>query len=466
MAHDVFISYSAKDKAIADGVCATLEGRAIRCWIAPRDILPGQDWDTAIIGAIKAAKIMVLVFSSHSNDSFAVHREVKAAFSNGLIVAPLRLDDVRLNENLEFFMGLVHWLDAMTPPIEGHLTQLAESVELLLAGKSGERDAKYGRATRTTISTEQGNATQLKEKMLGRKGAVALLLTLMITMVAFWKFWVSAASSSDDSEEIAPMGTVAAEAPRRVVMPLAPATSPSPQPVSRPSAKHPEEVVRSSELAVVWIGFEINQKQFCYATAWAIKPNVIVTTAVAADQLEQIGQKAAEGDFPAVLIARDAAGFVKIREMHAHSGYKASQPAAAASIAYNIAVGVLERDLSTVCSPAMDEEIAELNVSTRLLGVGFVDESAGKEAFDKIKNLVRLEYKPVRVTGGDPTGAEWPANYQVQVGSGDAIAGRLEPLVGSPVFNEQGHVVGVLTILGNSFRMVSLKNVRGWLDGF
>jgi hypothetical protein len=148
MAHDVFISYSVQDKAIADGGRATLERRAIRCWIASRDILPGQDWDAGVITAIEAAKIMVLVFSSHSNDSSAVHCEVKAAFSNGLTVAPLRLDDVRLNENLEFFVGLLHWLDAMAPLIERHFIQLAESVELLLVGMPRQRDIKYGREVR------------------------------------------------------------------------------------------------------------------------------------------------------------------------------------------------------------------------------------------------------------------------------------------------------------------------------
>ena len=34
MAHDVFISYSTKDKVIADAICANLENRGIRCWIA------------------------------------------------------------------------------------------------------------------------------------------------------------------------------------------------------------------------------------------------------------------------------------------------------------------------------------------------------------------------------------------------------------------------------------------------
>jgi hypothetical protein len=44
MAHDVFISYSSKDKPTADAACAILESKGIRCWIAPRDILPSADW--------------------------------------------------------------------------------------------------------------------------------------------------------------------------------------------------------------------------------------------------------------------------------------------------------------------------------------------------------------------------------------------------------------------------------------
>ncbi|WP_423948599.1 toll/interleukin-1 receptor domain-containing protein, partial [Candidatus Binatus sp.] len=38
MAHDVFISHSARDKPYADAICAKLESRGIRCWIAPRDV--------------------------------------------------------------------------------------------------------------------------------------------------------------------------------------------------------------------------------------------------------------------------------------------------------------------------------------------------------------------------------------------------------------------------------------------
>ena len=53
MAHDVFISYSVKDKNVADAVCANLEAGGIRCWIAPRDVGTGGTWAEEIVQAIR-----------------------------------------------------------------------------------------------------------------------------------------------------------------------------------------------------------------------------------------------------------------------------------------------------------------------------------------------------------------------------------------------------------------------------
>ena len=41
---DVFLSHSTQNKTVADAVCATLERRGIRCWVAPRDIPGGENW--------------------------------------------------------------------------------------------------------------------------------------------------------------------------------------------------------------------------------------------------------------------------------------------------------------------------------------------------------------------------------------------------------------------------------------
>jgi Tfp pilus assembly protein PilF len=138
MAHDVFICYAHQDRTVANAVCATLEAHGIRCWIAPRDILPGSEWGAAIIDALQEAKAMVLVFSSGSNESDQVKREVERAVHQGIAVVPFRIEDVLPNKTLEYFISTQHWLDALTPPLEDHLAHLAETLTVLLAKKGGK----------------------------------------------------------------------------------------------------------------------------------------------------------------------------------------------------------------------------------------------------------------------------------------------------------------------------------------
>jgi len=133
MAHDVFISYASEDKITADAVCARLESHRIRCWIAPRDVLPSMDYGQALVEAIRQSRLVVLVFSARSNDSPHVKREVERAVSNGIPILPFRIEDVTPSSSLEFFIAGAHWLDALTPPLERHLERLAETVELLLS---------------------------------------------------------------------------------------------------------------------------------------------------------------------------------------------------------------------------------------------------------------------------------------------------------------------------------------------
>jgi hypothetical protein len=136
LAHDVFVSYSSKDKLAADAVCATLERRGIRCWIAPRDILPGMDWSSSIIDGISDSNLVVLVFSSSANDSPQIKRELERAVNKGLPILPFRIENVPLSKTMEYFISTPHWLDALTPPMEKHLNYLAETVEVLLKRKT------------------------------------------------------------------------------------------------------------------------------------------------------------------------------------------------------------------------------------------------------------------------------------------------------------------------------------------
>jgi hypothetical protein len=131
--HDVFISFSSKDKTTADAICAVMERQAIRCFMAPRDIRPGQEWADEILRGISGSRVVVLVFSSAANASPQVRREIERAVHNEIPIIPFRVEDVPLSGSLEYFVSTPHWLDALTPPLEAHALRLADSVRSLLA---------------------------------------------------------------------------------------------------------------------------------------------------------------------------------------------------------------------------------------------------------------------------------------------------------------------------------------------
>ncbi|MFN0125081.1 MAG: toll/interleukin-1 receptor domain-containing protein [Verrucomicrobiales bacterium] len=133
MAYQVFISHSSKDRKLAAMICSYLEADQIRCWMAPRDILPGKSWPQSIIKALGECRVQVLVFSEPANTSPQVAREVERAFSKGLVVVPFRIEKIRPNENLEYFLSEKHWLDALTPPVEAHLHELRATVSRILS---------------------------------------------------------------------------------------------------------------------------------------------------------------------------------------------------------------------------------------------------------------------------------------------------------------------------------------------
>jgi len=133
MAHDVFISHSSKDKPVADAVCANLEAAGVRCWIAPRDIAPGEDWPTAITNAIVQSRIMVLVFSASSNSSDDVGRELFLASNNKLIIIPFKIENIVPVPGKQYYLARTHWLDAMNPPTQEQITVLVRRVKSILS---------------------------------------------------------------------------------------------------------------------------------------------------------------------------------------------------------------------------------------------------------------------------------------------------------------------------------------------
>lgn len=130
--YEVFISYSSKDKTIADAIVHTLEEHGIKCWIAYRDAVPGVKYSESIIAAIRETKIFLLIFSENSKESRHVKNEINYATKVGSIMIPFRVEDVAPDDSLEYYLGATHWLDALTKPLQNHILRLKDTVRAAL----------------------------------------------------------------------------------------------------------------------------------------------------------------------------------------------------------------------------------------------------------------------------------------------------------------------------------------------
>jgi adenylate cyclase len=132
MAHDVFLSHSAADKAAAQSVLAGLESRGIRCWIAPRDVLPGAEYGQQIVDALKVCRAFVVIFSGSANASPHVRREVERAVSSDKPIIPFRVENVVPTGAMEYCLSGTHWLDALSSPIGPHVDELVTTLQQVL----------------------------------------------------------------------------------------------------------------------------------------------------------------------------------------------------------------------------------------------------------------------------------------------------------------------------------------------
>ncbi|MCK4816212.1 TIR domain-containing protein, partial [bacterium] len=155
MAYDVFVSYSNKDKAVADTIVASLERNNIRCWYAPRDIKPGSDWGEEIAKAINETSVFLLIFSSSANRSRRVLDELNLAISKEAAILPFRIEKLEPSGAMQLHLSTIHWLDAIVPSWEKHIDQLMNIVSINLGGGVKAAVDKNGRSKVATTERKK-----------------------------------------------------------------------------------------------------------------------------------------------------------------------------------------------------------------------------------------------------------------------------------------------------------------------
>jgi hypothetical protein len=113
MQRKVFISYQHADADFAQMLCDELESQGVLCWIAPRNILPGDSWRDSIVTAVESTQVMALVFSSNTQISKQVKKELSIADECDAKMVPILIEDIDPQGEFKFQLTGTHWIRAV-----------------------------------------------------------------------------------------------------------------------------------------------------------------------------------------------------------------------------------------------------------------------------------------------------------------------------------------------------------------
>jgi TolB-like protein/Flp pilus assembly protein TadD len=187
---DVFISYASQDAAVADAVVQSLEHAGLKCWIAPRDVVPGALYADEIVRAINESKVIVLVLSEQAIASPHVGKEIERASSKHRRIVALRTDSAALTRAFEYFLSESQWIDVGSAGIEAAGAKLVDAVRRHLAPGSDVEPAVV--SDRRTL--DRKSATPQPRWILIASVAV---LAMALTYLVVERFWLSKHATSE-----------------------------------------------------------------------------------------------------------------------------------------------------------------------------------------------------------------------------------------------------------------------------
>lgn len=198
MEHDVFISYSTKNKEAAQAICHVLEQNEIRCWMAPRNIPPGSDYGDVIEDAIKACKSVVVLFSETAAQSQYVKSEINIAFEEQKTIIPFRLDETPLKGQNRLILNKTHWIDAY-PDYKTKFNDLVAAVSLIVGREYISQQDLINRPDELISDTKM----MVLESISKRWKLLAIIVLCIICVFFLSVFSYSFFSDKSDIEIIA-----------------------------------------------------------------------------------------------------------------------------------------------------------------------------------------------------------------------------------------------------------------------
>jgi hypothetical protein len=130
----VFISYAREDSEAAQRLYETLKASGADPWLDTINLIPGQNWKSAIRDAIDKCRYFIAIFSNNSVEKRGfVQKELRIALElleefpeNEIFIIPIRLDDCHPSYKL---VRDLQWVDLFPNWTEG-VSKILRAIEL------------------------------------------------------------------------------------------------------------------------------------------------------------------------------------------------------------------------------------------------------------------------------------------------------------------------------------------------
>ncbi len=168
---DVFISHHTTScLPVVEAIANKFESHGVRCWYAPRNTT--GPYALSITNAIDSCRIFLLILNHQSSESFDVKNEINLAcerirHGEDILILPFRIAGDEISADVKYYIGRMHWIDAVTPPMEKRMNELLERVLLHLDRKAsvelrddGETVGTYGGSQTPGTAAEAARTEQ------------------------------------------------------------------------------------------------------------------------------------------------------------------------------------------------------------------------------------------------------------------------------------------------------------------
>jgi hypothetical protein len=124
-----FISHASTDVGLAFELCARLESQGVRCWIAPRDLTPGNPYSSEIVHGIEGTHALILLATPSAVASENVLNELEQAHRLRKPLLTVMIGKPAVSRQLSYYIARLHWIEADPHSMESVANRLAQALQ-------------------------------------------------------------------------------------------------------------------------------------------------------------------------------------------------------------------------------------------------------------------------------------------------------------------------------------------------